>query len=79
LALIEEVNEAFDLSLSDPNYDTIAGYVLGRLGHVGKVGDVTEAINNGKRLSFRIEAMDGLRIALLRLDLSVMPSPSPLE
>jgi CBS domain containing-hemolysin-like protein len=79
LALIEEVNEAFDLSLSDPNYDTIAGYVLGRLGHVGKVGDVTEAINNGKRLRFRIEAMDGLRIALLRLELSVIPSPSPLE
>jgi putative hemolysin len=74
LALIEEVNEVFDLNLSDPNYDTIAGYVFGRLGRIGKVGDDTEVINRGQRLRFRVEAMDGLRIALLRLELSPVGS-----
>jgi len=32
LLQIEEVNEAFHLNLQDPNYDTIAGYVLGTYG-----------------------------------------------
>jgi CBS domain containing-hemolysin-like protein len=75
LALIEEVNEAFGLDLQDPNYDTIAGYVLGRHGHIGKVGDRVEVINCGRRLRFRIEAMDGLRIALLGLEFSAITSP----
>jgi putative hemolysin len=75
LVLIEEVNETFELTLADPNYDTIAGYVLGWLGRIGVVGDEVEAINSGRRVRFRVEAMDGLRIALLRLDISeVTPS-----
>jgi len=69
LVLIEEVNDAFEISLQDPNYDTIAGYVLGRLGRIAAVGDVVEAIRDGKRLRFRVEAMDGLRIALLKLEI----------
>jgi CBS domain containing-hemolysin-like protein len=75
LLLIEEVNDALDLNLVDPNYDTIAGYVLGRLGHIGAVGDEVEAISNERRLRFRVEAMEGLRIALVRLDISDITSP----
>lgn len=75
LALIEEVNQVFDLSLEDPNYDTIAGFVLGQQGRIGRVGDVVEVINRGRRLRFRIEAMDGLRIALLKLELSGVARP----
>jgi len=63
LLAIEEVNEAFGLTLSDPNYDTIAGFVLGRLERMATVGDTVEA--NGVRL--RVEALDGLRIARLSL------------
>jgi CBS domain containing-hemolysin-like protein len=74
LVLIEEVNEVFDLDLQDPNYDTIAGYVLGQHGHIGKVGDNIEVINSGRRLRFRVEAMDGLRIALLELEFSAVTS-----
>jgi CBS domain containing-hemolysin-like protein len=70
LALIEEVNEAFGLTLEDPNYDTIAGFVLGQQGRMGRVGDIVEVVNNGRHLRFRVEAMDGLRIALLKLELS---------
>lgn len=77
LALIEEVNEKLGLSLEDPHYDTIAGYVLGKLGRIPKPKDVIES--DGVR--FQIEAMDGLRIArlhLLRQEISVETStPAP--
>lgn len=65
LALIEEVNEHFGLHLIDPNYDTIAGYVLGKLGRIPQVGDVVESGSDGIKL--KVESMDGLRIARLSL------------
>lgn len=63
LTLIDEVNEHFDLQLKDPDYDTIAGYVIGRLGRMAQIGDVILA--DGAEL--RITTMDGLRIARLTL------------
>jgi magnesium and cobalt exporter, CNNM family len=63
LTLIEAVNQQLDLNLQDPHYDTIAGYILGKLGHIPKTGDIIEA--GGVRL--RVESMDGLRIARLNL------------
>jgi len=65
LTLIEEFNEHFDLHLYNPNYDTIAGYVLGRLGRIPQAGDVVESPEDGIRL--KVEAMDGLRIAQVSL------------
>jgi CBS domain containing-hemolysin-like protein len=70
LVPIEQVNDAFGLNLTDTNYDTIAGYVLGRLGHIGMVGDVIEAVSNKRWLRLHVETMDGLRIAGLRLEIS---------
>lgn len=69
LAQIETVNEALGLSLKDEYYDTIAGYVLGRLGRMAKVGD---AIDEGG-LRLRVEALDGLRIARILLS---FPKPA---
>jgi len=63
MTLIDEVNQHLDLNLQDPNYDTIAGFVLGKLGRIPRVGDVVEV--NGVRL--RVESMDRLRIARLSL------------
>jgi len=63
LMLIEEVNEHLGLNLIDPHYDTIAGYVMGKLGRVPKTGDVIES--GGVRI--KVEAMDGLRISRLQL------------
>jgi CBS domain containing-hemolysin-like protein len=65
--LIEEVNEELELTLTDPHYDTIAGYMLGRLGRIARQGDVIDS--QGIRL--RVVAMDGLRIA--RIALSRLP------
>ena len=59
LTPIEEVNEYFGLQLSDPHYDTIAGYLLGRLGRLAKLGDTI--VEDGVRL--RVVAMDGRRVA----------------
>jgi putative hemolysin len=73
LALIEEVNEHFDLNLSDPHYDTLAGLVLGRLGRMAHVGDVI--VVDGAEL--RVEAMDGLRIARVSLTRSPVSTSNP--
>jgi CBS domain containing-hemolysin-like protein len=72
LAPIGEVNARFDLHLDDPNYDTLAGFVLGRLGRLAEVGDQVTVDD----VNLRVEAMDGLRIA--RLSLTLRPSsPAP--
>jgi CBS domain containing-hemolysin-like protein len=67
LTSIDEVNEFFNLKLSEPYYDSIAGYVLGRLGRVPQVGDSIAV--GGIRL--RVEALDGRRIARI----SLTPTP----
>lgn len=71
LTLIEEVNEHFDLSLEDPNYDTIAGFVLGRLERLAQVGDVVKE----QDVRLRVEAMDSFRIARI----SILPENSPTQ
>ena len=63
LTPMEEVNERFQLTLADPHYDTIAGYILGRLGRMARVGD---SVSTGT-VRLRVESMDGLRIARLSL------------
>jgi CBS domain containing-hemolysin-like protein len=65
LTPIETVNEALGLNLREEFYDTIAGFVLGKLGRLAKVGDVVDADADGIRL--KVEALDGLRIARLSL------------
>ncbi len=66
MTLIEEINHAFGLELEDPNYDTIAGYLLGRLGHIPQAGECFEDGDAGIRL--RVEQMERLRIAQVGLE-----------
>jgi len=70
LALIEEVNQELNLDLQDSNYDTIAGFVLGKLGRIPRPGDVVES--DGLRL--RVESMDGMRIARITLTPGTRPA-----
>lgn len=60
---IEDLNERFDLTLENPDYNTVAGFVIGKLGRLAQVGDSVTA--EGLRL--QVEAMDGLRIARLSI------------
>jgi CBS domain containing-hemolysin-like protein len=73
LMLIEDVNGYFNLNLKDENYDTIAGFVLGRLGRLANVGDVVEA--DGVKL--KVESLDGKRIARLSLSQSQPEGQKP--
>ncbi|MBN1679311.1 MAG: HlyC/CorC family transporter [Anaerolineae bacterium] len=60
---ISEVNTAFALSITDENYDTIAGYVMGQLGRIPRTGDVVEV--DGVKI--QVEEMDHLRIDRLTI------------
>jgi len=64
-ALIEEVNEYFGLQLVDEDYDTLAGYMLGKLGRIPVEGDVAYDWDQGVHLT--VEKMDRMRIAQITL------------
>lgn len=65
MAPIEDVNEKFGLNLYDPNYDTIAGFVLGKLGRIPQAGDVIDDSEQNIRL--KVDLMERLRIARIHL------------
>ncbi len=58
LMLIEDFNQMLDLDLNSPDYNTVGGYVMDRLGRVPHVGDTVEI--DGAVI--QVESMDGLRI-----------------
>jgi len=63
LALVADVNAQFGLQIDDAAYNTIGGYVLGRLGRRARVGDRFEV----EKRTLRVEALDGLRVARIFL------------
>jgi CBS domain containing-hemolysin-like protein len=63
LALTTDVNVQFGLQIDEDLYDTIGGYVLGRLGRRPRLGDCVET--GGRKI--RVEALDGLRVARVLL------------
>ena len=73
---IGDVNEAFHLDLVDPNYDTIGGFVMGRLGRIPRVGDEIELKSYGIKIC--VEEMDKMRIARVRLS-HVAPDAAPVS
>ena len=58
------MNKKLGLRLHDPNYDTIAGLVLGHFNRIPEIGDMIEI--DGLRI--RVEEMDGRRIARLAVE-----------
>jgi CBS domain containing-hemolysin-like protein len=76
LTLIEDVNQNFNFTLEDEDYDTIAGYMLGKLGRIAKIGDSVDDPHNSVRL--RVEEMDGMRIARLKLSFLHRSAPARL-
>jgi len=65
---LREVNERLDLDLPEDQYDTIGGYLFGRLSRVGMVGDAVD-VPDGR---FRITRMRGRRI-----EYAVFEPPAP--
>jgi CBS domain containing-hemolysin-like protein len=70
LALVTDVNEQFGLHIDEDEYNTLGGYVLGRLGRRARVGDRFEV----ERRSMRVDALDGLRVARVFVSLEKAPS-----
>ena len=71
LALVTDVNEQFGLQIDERIFNTVGGYVLGRLGRRARLGDLIDV--EGKRM--RVEALDGLRVARVLLS---SPAAAPL-
>jgi CBS domain containing-hemolysin-like protein len=62
--VLTDFNDAFAVDLVDPNYETIAGYMMGQLDRIPKAGDEVDVpINDHDRLRLRVDVMDGKRIA----------------
>jgi putative hemolysin len=70
LALVGDINEQFALHIDEETYNTVGGYVLGRLGRRPKVGDVIDV--EGRQM--RVDALDGLRVERLWLSRGEAPT-----
>jgi putative hemolysin len=60
---VDEAREELGLDIPEGPYDTIAGYVLNRLGHIPKVGEAVSI--DGNRIT--VSEMRNVRIQLLRV------------
>lgn len=67
----DEVADLSGLDIPDGDYETVAGFVLQRLGRIPAAGDVLEY--DGWRIE--VAEMDGLRIAALQLEAPVAGRP----
>jgi CBS domain containing-hemolysin-like protein len=65
MTTIEEVNDHFGLKLEEHNYDTIAGFVLGRLGHIPQEGEMV--VDRPNNILIKVTSMDRLRVARVML------------
>jgi len=63
LTLVADVNTQFGLHIDEETYNTIGGYMLGRLGRRARVGDAIDV--EGRRM--RADRVDGLRVARVSL------------
>jgi CBS domain containing-hemolysin-like protein len=63
LSLVPDINERFGLHIDDATYNTIGGFVLGKLGRQARIGDVVEV--EGRRMT--VEGLDGLRVSRVKL------------
>jgi CBS domain containing-hemolysin-like protein len=73
LVNLSELSEALSREIESEDYSTIGGYVFGLLGRRPQVGDLVQDPQTG--LTAQVEALDGLRIALLK----VVPPPRRAE
>jgi CBS domain containing-hemolysin-like protein len=69
LTRTEDINDRFGLDLDTDDHDSIAGYVLGKLGHIPVVGEHVDEDN----ISFTVAAMDKKRISEIRIKFKEKP------
>ncbi len=69
----DRVEELFGEALPDGEYETVAGFVLDRLGHIPEVG---ESVQHG-RLEFTVNRVEAVRITELAVRLLPLPESQP--
>lgn len=74
-ALIDDLNPEYDLDLEKGEYDTIAGFVIHKLGHIPRKNEVLECAN----YHLKIEDVNKNRITALRLIRKKDPSVGQIE
>ena len=72
LALVTDVNAQFGLHIDEETYNTVGGFVLGRLGRDARAGDTIQA--EGRWM--RVTALDGLRVARVWLSKPAAKAPA---
>jgi len=65
---VEQVLETDGLVDDEKDFATLAGYLLDRFGHLPKPGDTLETEMDHMRLRFEVLALDGRRIASVRVE-----------
>ncbi len=70
-ASISDVNAALDLELPEGDYQTLAGFVLDRLGRIPQAGEVVEY----RDLKLTVKEMSGVKIEMVE----VQRAPQPLS
>src|SRR5512136_2308398 len=64
LMLLADFNELLAVDLEDQNYETIAGFIMGRLDRIPRMGDEVDVpVTDREVLRLRVDVMDGKRIA----------------
>jgi CBS domain containing-hemolysin-like protein len=64
LTAIEYVKQTLGTNFDDPNYNTIAGYVLGLLDHIPVQGETIMLVRG---VQLKVMEMDGLRISKVQI------------
>lgn len=78
LTLITDINHLLQIELADPDYDTIAGYMLGKLERIPRVGDTVELPEY--HIQLVVMSMDRLRISRIKIlftDQDAQPDGEP--
>jgi putative hemolysin len=70
---LDEFAELTETSLPDGPYETVAGFVMARLGHVPELGESVEY--DDSRLT--VTVLDGRRVARVRVSANPVPDPTP--
>ena len=73
LALVTDVNAQFGLHIDEETYNTVGGFVLGRLGRDARVGDT---IHGGRPVDASHGPRTGLRVAQVWLSKPAAKAPA---
>ena len=74
-AAITDINEELELKIPEGDYQTVAGFILDRLGRIPDEGDTVDY----QDLRFTVKIMSGVKIEEVELRRSVVNQPDPQQ